>query len=207
MPRLIDHRAREIELAEAAWRVVRRDGVRTVSVRTVAAEAGLATASLRRAFPTQAVLLTFCLDLVRERVLRRMGALPLVGTPREVALRILAELLPLDVERRAEMEVFLQIGTLALTDAGLRPVYDAAHVDLAAACRRVLDKLDAARELRPGLDLDRESRRLHALIDGLALHLIRDQPTADTGWAVVILGDHLQNLAAAGSVGTPPMAG
>ena len=65
MPKLIDHSQREVEVAEAAWRVLRRDGVTSLSVRNVAAEAGLATGSLRRAFPTQDALLAFSLELWR----------------------------------------------------------------------------------------------------------------------------------------------
>lgn len=189
MPRLIDHRAREVEVAEAAWRVVVRDGVRKVSVRTVAAEAGLATASLRRAFPTQAALLAFCLGLVRERVTLRIAALPSDGDVVVVATRILRELLPSDTARRTEMEVFLQLGTLSLADPTLRPGYDGAHADLAALCRRFV------LALRPGLDPELETARLHALVDGLALHLVRQPPAASTDWAARVLERHLAGLA------------
>ncbi|MDF2920421.1 MAG: TetR family transcriptional regulator, partial [Microbacterium sp.] len=48
MPRLIDHDHRNDEIAAAAFRVLARDGVAALSVRRVADEAGIATASLRR---------------------------------------------------------------------------------------------------------------------------------------------------------------
>jgi AcrR family transcriptional regulator len=54
MPKLIDHEVRRLELVEAAWRVILRDGAGRVSVRAVAAEAGVSAGSLRHLFPTQA---------------------------------------------------------------------------------------------------------------------------------------------------------
>lgn len=56
MPRRIDTEARTAQIAAAALRVLARDGLGGLSVRGVAAEAGIAAASLRRAFPTQHAL-------------------------------------------------------------------------------------------------------------------------------------------------------
>ncbi|MEI2649439.1 MAG: TetR family transcriptional regulator [Dermatophilaceae bacterium] len=110
MPRLIDHEARATEITEAAWRVLLRDGVAGVSVRNVAAEAGVATASLRRSFPTQAALLAACLTLMGERVAARIRALPRARDPLAQALAALAETMPLDGERSTEMSVYLALG-------------------------------------------------------------------------------------------------
>ncbi len=194
VPKLIDHAAREVQIAEAAWRVAVRDGVRAVSVRSVAAEAGLATASLRRAFPTQNALLAYCLELTGRRVRERAAAAVAGLAPREAARAVLRELLPLDAERRLEMEVFVLIGALALTDADLRPGYDAAHAELATGCRGVLAALGAVGEARAGLDPDLEAPRLHALVDGLALHLLRRPAGEDTAWAERVLDAHLDSL-------------
>ncbi|WP_432533989.1 TetR/AcrR family transcriptional regulator [Kineococcus arenarius] len=194
MPKLIDHAAREVQIAEAAWRVAVRDGVRAVSVRSVAAEAGLATASLRRAFPTQNALLAYCLELAGRRVRERTAAAAAGLAPREAARAVLRQLLPLDAERRLEMEVFLLIGALALTDADLRPGYDAAHAELAVGCRGIVRALEQVGQARAGLDPDLEAARLHALVDGLALHLLRLPDGEDTAWAEGVLDAHLDSL-------------
>ena len=47
MPKIVDHETRREEIAEALWRVVRRDGVRAASVRTIAAEAGWSPGAVR----------------------------------------------------------------------------------------------------------------------------------------------------------------
>ena len=41
MPKIVDHEARRAELAEAVWRLASRDGLEAVTLRGVAAEAGL----------------------------------------------------------------------------------------------------------------------------------------------------------------------
>jgi AcrR family transcriptional regulator len=178
MPKLIDHDAREIEVAEAAWRVLLRDGITKISVRNVAAEAGLATGSLRRSFPTQ------------DSLLIEPGP-----TPRATAEACLMQLLPLDADRRVEMEVYHAMGSLALSSAALRPAYDQILADTRAACRVFLERLMRAGDLDAAvLDLERESAALHALVDGLALHLLAADPHDDGTDAARILADYLDRL-------------
>ena len=194
VPRLIDHSAREVEVAEAAWRVLSSRGVAALSVRTVAAEAGLATGSLRRAFPTQEALLVFSLELVARRVQERVRHLDLAAPAPGPQLAVLLELLPLDAERRLEMEVFLHLGSLAPNGGPLREVYDTAHRELAGVAEEVLGSLVQAGWARPDLDVPLESRRLHALVDGLALHLVRQDADAPIGWAPDVLTAHLHQI-------------
>ncbi|MDF2580637.1 MAG: TetR family transcriptional regulator, partial [Microbacterium sp.] len=94
MPRLIDHNDRNDEIAAAAFRVLARDGVAALSVRRVADEAGIATASLRRAFPTQDELRRFCFERLQQDVATRL--LAVTGHGRERAMQAMRELLPLD---------------------------------------------------------------------------------------------------------------
>lgn len=194
VPRLIDHKARELEVAEAAWRVLQRDGIKKLSVRTVAAEAGLATASLRRAFPTQGSLFAYSLECVQQRVHERIEIAAPGATLRETVETALLQLLPLDDERRLEMEVFLVIGSMALSDPGLRPAYENANEAMAAGCGNVIGLLIQAGQARPGLHPGTEAQKLHALIDGLALHLLRKGPKEPTAWAVDVLRSHLDSL-------------
>lgn len=194
VPRLIDHEARELEIAEAAWRVLKRDGIKKLSVRTVAAEAGLATASLRRAFPTQQALFAYSLDCVQKRVNQRIDSAPHGATLRDTVETAVLQLLPLDEERRLEMEVFLVIGSMALSDAGLMPVYQQANNTMATGCRNVIDLLIRAGAASPALDAPLEAQKLHAIIDGLALHLLRQRPDEPTSWATNVLRSHLDAL-------------
>lgn len=190
MPRLIDHATREVEVAEAAWRVAMREGVRGLSVRSIAAEAGLATGSLRRAFPTQSALLAFSIALVVRRATARIRALPIDRDDPEFLFEALLQTLPLDAERRMEMEVFLVIGTASLSDPHLRGPYDAALDAIGGLCEHGIRSLLGAADATTSV-VDLEAARLHALVDGLALHLVRQPESAPSAWAVEVLRHHL----------------
>lgn len=176
--------------------MVARDGVGQLSVRNVAQQAGLATASLRRAFPTQDALRAYCLELVRERTQSRIDIVDQSLPVPEFVEACLLQLLPLDDDRRLEMEVFIAIGVLALTDSALRAPYGKVHDEIALACLSLLRMLaneGPHRDVGDG-EIDIESRRLHALIDGLALHLVRHRSAEPTDWATEVLSAHLLQL-------------
>lgn len=194
MPRLIDHSRRREEIAEAAWRVILRDGVGGASVRTVAAEAGLSTGSLRHLFASQAELLVFALQLVLDRVTARVAAMSPKHSPTATVEAVAAELLPLDRPRRAEMEVYLALCTAANTDGALRDPRDAAHRRMRDACRWMITHLGAGACLAPGADHELEAIRLHAVIDGLAAHLIYEAADQDPAWALEALVHHIRSL-------------
>ncbi|MFF0339766.1 TetR/AcrR family transcriptional regulator [Kribbella sp. NPDC004875] len=199
MPKIVDHAARREEIAEALWRVVRRDGIRAASVRTIAAEAGWSAGAVRYYFPDQEGLLSFAMDLVSRRVSDRVGAIEPKGSATTIALRYLEEALPLDAERRAEFDVWLAFMAQARAETGagtLQEHVDTVHNGLRRLCESLLHSLAEAGALRDGLDLRRETEHLHALIDGLALHAAI-QPDRSTAPRIrQLLRHHLETLTA-----------
>lgn len=125
-------------------------------------------------------------ELAVEHVLTRVATIP---QDDQWARNVLLELLPLDEQRRLEMEVFLTLGTAAMTDTTLRRTHQAAHHAIHTLCAQAVHTL----AVNPG-DAITETERLHALIDGLALHLVRQDPADDTTWAVRVLDTHLDRL-------------
>lgn len=196
MPRLIDHNQRREQLAEATWRVILRDGVGGASVRTVAAEAGRSTGSLRHVFGSQSELLVFALQLVIDRATQRVAAMPQLPTAVATVEAVAAELLPLDHERRAEMEVYLALFAAANANVELRAPRDTAHRAVRDACRWMIDRLDNGTDLAPEAERALEATRLHALIDGLAAHLVYEPADADPEWARRVLVGHIRSLQA-----------
>ncbi len=194
MPRLIDHDDRNEEIAAAAFRVIERDGLAGLSVRRVADEAGIATASLRRAFPTQDALRRFCFDRIQEAVATRLLAIESTGMDR--ALQWMRELLPLDDVRRTELVVQLQLSRLALTDANLAENARQLHDGVRRVCAAVVRQLTEEGQVDERIDVDLEVARLHALLDGLALHLLWSPPADPAGHADRMLERHLRSLAA-----------
>jgi len=190
VPRLVDHDARRAEIADAVWRVVRREGIEGASVRRVAAEAGCSTGSLRHYFATQSELVAFAMELVVRRVTERVVALRPTGPPVRRAVAYLEVTIPLDDERRAEMQVWLAFIARALVDPALAELRDRAHADLRGLCAGVVRALGVTR------DVPAEAERLHALVDGLALHAVVDPRTTTPRRVRTLLRRHLEALAA-----------
>lgn len=78
----------------------------------------------------------------------------------------LIQVLPLDDERSAEMRVWLAFAAASMADPLLRPTYAHGHDALGRLCR------DVVTTLVPAGDVAGESARLHALLNGLAMHLV-----------------------------------
>ncbi|MBE3015832.1 TetR family transcriptional regulator C-terminal domain-containing protein [Microbispora sp. NEAU-D428] len=193
MPRVVDPAERRREITGAVLRVVRRDGLENASVRNVAREAGLSMGSLRHYFATQSELMAFAFRSVIERIDDRVAGLAPEPDPRERVERTLLQLLPLDDERRAENEVWLAFTTRAAYDRALRPLRDEGYDALRAACHSMITDLSAA-GLAPA-DVPDQAGRLHALLDGLAVHAAMrpDLHTAESLSAIIAC--HLDGLA------------
>ena len=185
---------RRRELGEALWRVVLREGIEAASVRKVAAEAGVSTGSLRHVFPRQSDLLTFAMQLIVDEVQRRVEAIDASDDVRDTVERRLHSLLVLDRETRAIFDVWLAFATRARVEACLRPLRDQTHAQVRELCRQSVDTLRDHGMARPDLDIHYETERLHALIDGIAMHATLDPETITPTRQIEMLSRHLDTL-------------
>ncbi len=190
VPRTIDREQRKEQLAEALWRVAVERGIAAVSVRTVAEEAGVVVGSLRHVFASRADLLEFSAQLMVRRASERIQA---VASPvdesdrRRYAVEVLRQLLPLTPDSRAELEVNVALIAEAPALPRLTEIRDHAHREIAVLCGRIVEMLAG--------DPDRPAAaRLHALVDGLALHLLH-APRDDGAWAVDIVRGEVDRIA------------
>lgn len=196
MPKEVDHAARRRELADAACRVIARDGLDGTTLADVAEESGWSIGSIRHYFPNKDQLVASALWRVGERVDERIRARTAGGMTLN-DLRITAtELLPLDDERR-EMGL-VQLAFLAQA-AVVPELAEAAE----GAAQRLQEPLAAriahavkAGELPAHVDAEHEAARLRVLLDGLRLQLITTPRQTSASWALAILDDHLTALAA-----------
>lgn len=193
---MIDQDSRRHEIAHAVWRIVLRDGVSAVSIRDVAAEAGLAVGSVRHVFGSKAELLEYSMALVHEQTRDRVAAHFAIKDPRKFAEAVLAELLPLDDQRRTEMAVNMAVVAESPSHPGLRRVALDAQQAVSEACVAVLTRLRHDDLIRPGADMAYEAERLHALVDGLALHaLTAERKDLRPKAILAVLRAHLAELA------------
>lgn len=196
MPRTIDHAERRRRIGEAVWRIVLRDGVGGVSLRTVATEADLVLGSLRHSFATKADLLADAMLLAAEQAGPRIGRHDDEPDPLRRLRAVLHELLPLDDQRTVEMRVHLALMAESPAHPRLAELADRIDTALRGVCTQGLHALADADRLAPGTDLPLAAATLHGLLDGLALHTSRDPSRREE--AVAVLDAHLAQLTARG---------
>ncbi|BAL86196.1 putative TetR-family transcriptional regulator [Actinoplanes missouriensis 431] len=189
MPKVVDHEERRRELAGAVWRVITRDGVAHVSMRTVAAESGWSSGALRHYFATRDELLAFACDQVLARVTARILALEPHGTPEEMVRTLLLETMPIDPERHTESSITFAFLVLGLSDPALAAVQRKMLIDMSDLCQSL------TRHLLPDASPQQQlsvARRLNALVDGLSVHVLAGHLTPAE--AVAELDAHLETV-------------
>ncbi len=196
MPKIVDPDVRRLEVGEAVLRVVGRHGVEGASFSAIAEEAGLAVGSVRHYFPNHDAILLFAMqelaDRVTDRLRRRRASLPDGDTSLATAESVLAELLPVDEQRRLEASVWLAFVAAAPT----RPRLDDVAQRTAAGIRTVVGQVLTAAQARGLLrvdDLPVETERLAALLDGLTVATVR-APGIDPETGREVLRRHLESL-------------
>ena len=201
MPRIVDHDRRRDEIAAALRRVVLRQGMAAVSVRSVAAEAGWSPGAVRHYFPDQAALLRFAVARTMAEAPARVRAVLAAGPSRANARLLLEQVLPLDDVRRVEMHVWLAAVDPARHDDGFDEPRAQMHVGLRHVCRVALAWLRGLEPPRtPGEvvePLEEDAAVLHALLDGLALQGVHYPEETPPERMRAVLSRHLDALTGA----------
>ncbi|UEA85324.1 TetR/AcrR family transcriptional regulator [Tsukamurella paurometabola] len=197
MPRSVDHDERRAEIADALARVAARDGLHAVSMRSVAAEAGVSLRLVQYYFTSKQQLLVGALRRLEEQSnerwrarLTRIGADP---TPWQVLTAFIEEALPTDPPSRNFYRVSSAFSGLASTDPALAAEPLAGGVGrLRAAVAAAFDDASRAGELAAGADPGLEADTLVALCNGLSTSVIIGHHTPER--AVEIASYHLDRL-------------
>jgi AcrR family transcriptional regulator len=196
MPKLVDHDAKKIEIAKATWKVIVREGLDNATVRNIARETGMSVGSLRHYFPSQSDLLQFSMELVSERVATRIREKNMMTaeSPVMAIQDAISELLPLDEERRVEAEVWFVFSAKALVDARLKQLSDQVYNDMRQGFEWAIQSLRKLGLAREDLRADLEVYRLHALVDGMAVHHLLHPDKLTYRQMVDTLSYHLRSL-------------
>jgi AcrR family transcriptional regulator len=194
VPKFVDHEQRRSDLAEAVWRVIVRDGVAEVSIRSVAAEAGWSSGALRHYFATRAELLAFACEHVIQRVAARVSAIRPDGDDvRATVAGYLLETMPVNEDRHTESSIAFAFLALGLGDPELARVQRLHFTSMYELC------LTLVPHLVPGAG-QAAARRLHAVVDGLTVHVLAGHLTPDE--MVAELTSYLDDLAPTGAAGS-----
>lgn len=181
-------------MADAAIRVIAREGLSATTLAMIAEESGWSIGSIRYYFPTKNGLIESALWRVGERVDDRIRRRTAGGMALADLRAAAAELLPLDAAGREESRVWLAFAA----QAAVEPELAAAAHDAARRLQEPLvDRFRAAAlagELRADIDPEHEADRLRVLRDGLDVQLLTVPHRASKKWALRILDEHLAAL-------------
>lgn len=174
-------RARDAKVIAAAWRLIARTGVASLTVKALATEAGVAPSSMLYTMPSHAVVRERALQAIAPSIRDRVGALPedLEEGP-ELARALLHSLLPLDAERRLETSVLVTLSAIALTEPGLQPVWREVDGTIRDVCAQALRTLGVRGDV---VALD----HLHTFVNGLVIQLLNRGEGRSPQWAFVAL--------------------
>jgi AcrR family transcriptional regulator len=186
VPKKIDHAARRLELAEALWRLTREQGWEAISLRKVAAQAGVSMGMVQHYFTTKDDMLRFALEMisedVRARIRVRTAELPEPHTPRALVETVLTEMIPQPSRRQSELDaaaVFIRRFMLKPESAaGLA----AGGVELKSV---LIEQIRLSQATGDGEAAERDAGGLLALLDGLMFAIVTSQQTPQTAMGIL----------------------
>jgi len=202
MPRRVDHHARRKQLADALMSLAATRGLEAVSLRHVAAEAGVSTGMVQHYFRTKDEMMTFALEMVMSNIQARATAEATSANtagPGDIVRTLLLQILPLDEIRRLENHVVLAF----LAYAAVKPAIAGGLRDSSQQMRTfIADQIRAAQAASAvRIDPDHAAIGLLALVDGLGIQVLGQHCPPEQ--AVAALDAHLRLLFGATIDGDP----
>ncbi len=164
------------QVAEAAWRVILREGLHNASVRAIAKELNATTGVVSYHFHDKAELLLFALDRLGTAIVRDMDAALVGVTGIERIRRILRTTLPLGPREIAGWKLWVSFVGLAMSDKKLRDEHQRRLEILNGRLEFEIRALQSRGELSADIDARHEADALVALSDGIGLgYVLRPQ--------------------------------
>lgn len=195
MPKIVDHEERRRECEDALWRVVTRDGASAISVRSVAAEAGMSPTNLTHYFPSRAELLAAVVRRHVSSVRAAAGEIGGDGVSTEQAIEMVMAVIPTTPTRRRQSEVWLLLvherHANKTADNLLREVQRQVYQSVLGG----IEGLRRAGCLGVGRRVEDEASVLHALIDGLSVQSLSDPRSMTARRVRRLLTQHMEELA------------
>ncbi|MCD9195145.1 TetR/AcrR family transcriptional regulator [Streptomyces albireticuli] len=181
MPRQVDYDSRRRRIVAAAFALVSEEGLEGMTVRDVAARAGVSVGAVQRCFPSKEEMMASVVEDMNARVSARVqgriadSADP--GSATTMLRHTLAGILPHDEPTLAESRAWLAFAAHAAVTPALAAVQREQYDGLAELVALLLRTAQASGDVRPGTDTDGEADALIALADGLGMQVLMGRRT------------------------------
>lgn len=192
MPRRVDtdqHERQKADIAEAVWRLAEQGGLESVSVREVAAEAGVSNGRVQYYFPNKEAMLLYGLRLAQRRmegrVQQRLSDLP-EPVDGEVVLRaVLDEMLGDDPDTQQAIRVSVAYQGRALEDPQIAELLMGDDDELRAQAASVVQEAKVDLRASPEVDPAKEGRIIWALAGSLGTEIAFGQLSGEDARAMM----------------------
>lgn len=178
MPKVVDHAQRRQELTRHVWTLIRQQGLDGVTIRNLTEVSGWSSGAIRHYLPHRDSILTFAAEQVAVQAEGRLRAVDTSGAPLDALERFLLALLPLDEDTQMLMEVWLAFAAAAVRRENYADTHGILYRDLHQIIQGILKNF-ADQGWQSTQAPEVAANTIHALIDGLALHLLLRQVTPE----------------------------
>jgi AcrR family transcriptional regulator len=189
VPKRVDSESRRAAIAEAVYQVIGERGWDAVTLRDVAATAGVSMGQVQHYFATKTDMLIFALSHMRARVLdrlqRQLASLPQPVTLLEQIRASIRVMLPVDEPGRQEAAVNIAFFSAATVTPEYATLLRDGYGRQLGFARAQFAAAAADGLLNDGIDPGREAESLYFLIQGLTGPLLIGQLTPDEALALL----------------------
>jgi AcrR family transcriptional regulator len=194
MPRIVNHEKKRKSIAEAAWSIIKKEGIEKASIRRVAIEAGMSAGALRHYFSTKDEMLLFIMDYYLEEGKKRSQSKSWSDNPLQAVAEVLLELVPIDEEKKIETSVWLILALQSLTSDTLKEKKDEMTNGMYELASSMIEILVLQGILSDSTNVKLEKSRLAVLIDGLSIHALLRPDVYSPDKVKEVIRYHLETL-------------
>lgn len=194
MPRMVNHEKKRKSIAEAAWSIIKKEGIEKASIRRVAIEAGMSAGALRHYFSTKDEMLLFIMDYYLEEGKKRSQSKSWSDNPLQAVAEVLLELIPIDEEKKIETSVWWILALQSLTSDTLKEKKDEMTNGMYELASSMIEILVLQGILSDSTNVNLEKSRLAALIDGLSIHALLRPDVYSPEKVKEVIRYHLETL-------------
>ena len=194
MPRNVNHEKKRKSIAEAAWNIIKKEGIEKASIRRVAVEAGMSAGALRHYFSTKDEMLLFIMDYYLEEGKKRSQSKSWSDNPLQAVAEVLLELVPIDEEKKVETSVWWILALQSLTSNTLKEKKDEMTNGMYELASSMIEILVLQGILSDSTNVKLEKSRLAALIDGLSIHALLRPDVYSQEKVKEVIRYHLETL-------------
>jgi AcrR family transcriptional regulator len=173
MPKKVDRTVRREAFLAAAYSMIKKHGISGVTARAVAAEAGFTTGALVHYVKSMDDLLVEASEYAARDVRADMLAIEELPDPIEALRGVLHLALPSDADKRGNWNFFLGFWERSVHNAAVRKITHLRYEEWIKRVSRLIRRATEEGIVNPEIDILLAARAAVALIDGIAIQVMR----------------------------------